>query len=152
MARLLGRVNTVIIRVDKGEPTIEDHDLFSEFHVLAPQGASTEDLAALLGERTGVAGSEHLWIAAAAIRCWVGDRADESWEAGFDAMLDYARSKDWTNDRGSHIRAHVERGCSDPRVSHRNCIGACRWPNSPSSTIHIETPPRQPWRSLRRWA
>ena len=96
--------------VDKGGPTIEDHDHFSEFHVLAPHGPSTEDLAELLGKRTLVADSEHLWIGAAAIRCWVGDRADESWEAGLDAMLDYARSKDWTNDPGSHIRAHVKRG------------------------------------------
>ena len=103
-------MNTVIIRVDKDGPTIEDHDLFSEFYVLAPQGPSTEDLADLLGERTLVADSEHLWIAAAAIRCWVGDRVDEPWEAGFDAMLDYARSKDWANGGGSHIRAHVERG------------------------------------------
>ena len=102
-------MNTVIIRVDKGGPTIEDRDLFSEFHVLAPRGPSTENLAELIGETTFVVGSNHLWIAAA-IRCWVGDRADESWEAGLDAMLDYARSKDWTNDPGSHIRAHDKRG------------------------------------------
>jgi hypothetical protein len=34
------------------------------------------------------------------------DRAD--WLKGFDGMIAYATSKGWTDESGTHVRAHVE--------------------------------------------
>ena len=99
---------SVIIRVDAaGDVQVDEHDVFTDFHVETQAGFTTEDLAAIMGEGTW-AGGDHLWIAEAAIRHWLSGRTDEVWEEGFSGMFDYARSKGWTDEAGTHLRAHVE--------------------------------------------
>jgi hypothetical protein len=34
--------------------------------------------------------------------------ADDDWEESFAGMVSYARSKGWTDEAGTHLRAHVE--------------------------------------------
>ena len=98
----------MIIRVDAaGDVQVDEHDVFTDFHVETQAGCTTEDLAAIMGEGTW-AGGDHLWIAEAAIRHWLSGRTDEAWEEGFSGMFDYARSKGWTDEAGTHLRAHVE--------------------------------------------
>ena len=81
----------MIIRVSEaGAVAIEDHDLFTGFHVDAPVGHTAED------------------IAADAFRHWVADLATEEWEEGFTEMVDYARGRGWMDESGTHIRAHLE--------------------------------------------
>ena len=99
----------MIIRVSEaGAVVIEDHDLFTGFHINAPNGHSVEDIAAVLGEDTRADGGQHVWIAADVVRHWVADRATEEWEEGFSAMIDYARGRGWMDESGTHIRVHVE--------------------------------------------
>ncbi|GIT77534.1 MAG: hypothetical protein Ct9H300mP31_20650 [Acidimicrobiaceae bacterium] len=50
----------------------------------------------------------HLWIAEAAIRHWLVGLTDDLWDEGFSGMVAYARSKGWTDEAGTHLRAHVE--------------------------------------------
>ena len=47
------------------------------------------------------------WITAEAVRRLAGDAATPEWEDGFQAMLDYAKTKGWIDDTGD-IQAHVE--------------------------------------------
>ena len=99
----------MIIRVDAtGEIRIDEHDAFTDFHVETSAGFSTDDLAATMGEGTRADG-EHLWIAETAVRHWLSGRTDEAWDEGFSGMFDFARSKGWTDEAGTHLRAHVER-------------------------------------------
>ena len=99
----------MIIRVSEaGAVAIEDHDLFTGFHVDAPVGHTAEDIAAVLGEGTSADDRHHVWIAADAVRHWVADLATEEWEEGFTAMVDYARGRGWMDESGTHIRAHLE--------------------------------------------
>jgi len=99
---------SVIIRVNTaGEVVIDDYDVFTRFHVQAPSELVGNDLATAMGEDTRVDG-EHLWVAEAGIRHWLGGQTDMGWEDGFSAMVDYARSRGWTNSAGTHLRAHVD--------------------------------------------
>ncbi|MBT5904581.1 MAG: hypothetical protein HOH27_02110 [Acidimicrobiaceae bacterium] len=98
----------MIIRVDAaGEIRVDEYDVFTDFHVEDSAGFSTADLAATMGGGTRADG-EHLWIAETAVRHWLSGRIDETWDEGFSGMFDFARSKGWTNDAGTHLRAHVE--------------------------------------------
>jgi len=101
----------MIARVDAaGEIRVDEHDVFTDFHVETSAGFSTGDLAATMGEGTR-AGGEYLWIAETAVRHWLSGRTDDTWDEGFSSMFDFARSKGWTDDAGTHLRAHVE--CRD---------------------------------------
>ncbi len=98
----------MIIRVNTaGQVAIDDHDVFTDFHVQASSELVGNDLAATMGEDTRVDG-EYLWVAEAAIRLWSIGQTDKAWDDGFSAMVDYARSRGWTNPAGTHLRAHVD--------------------------------------------
>ena len=99
----------MIIRVSEvGAVVIEDHDLFTGFHVEAPAGHVAEDVAALLGEGARADGGQHVWIGADAVRHWVADLATPEWEEGFSEMIAYASGRGWMDDAGTHLRAHLE--------------------------------------------
>ncbi len=102
----------MIIRVQaSGEVVVDEHDVFTGFHVEAPSGLAGDDLAATMGEGTRADG-DYLWIAEAAVRHWLAGRPDggpdDGWDDGFSSMVAYARSKGWTDPAGTHLRAHVE--------------------------------------------
>ena len=81
--------------------------MFTDFHVEVPPGFAADDLAATMGAGTR-ADDGHLWIAEAAIRHWLVGLTDDLWDEGFSGMVAYARSKGWTDEAGTHLRAHVE--------------------------------------------
>ena len=98
----------MIIRVDMaGEVRVDEHTVFTDFHVEAPVGFSTAELAATMGGGTRPDGG-HLWIAEAAVRHWLAGRTGDDWDEGFSGMVAYARSKGWTDEAGTHLRAHLE--------------------------------------------
>jgi len=52
---------------------------------------------------------EHVWLDIAVARAAGADVSDDDgWTERFDAMITYATSKGWTDDVGTHVRAHVE--------------------------------------------
>ncbi|MEC9394311.1 MAG: hypothetical protein VYA89_00530 [Actinomycetota bacterium] len=101
----------MIIRVSaSGDVRVDEDDMFNDFRVEAPVGMAGQDLAATMGEGTRADG-DYLWIAEAAVRHWAGRAhrdADDAWNEGFSGMVDYARSKGFTDPSGTHLRAHVE--------------------------------------------
>jgi hypothetical protein len=53
---------------------------------------------------------EHVWLDISAARAAGAEAShDEAWPTKYDAMIAYATSKGWTDDAGTHVRAHVER-------------------------------------------
>lgn len=53
---------------------------------------------------------EHVWLDIAVARAAGLDVAgDPDWGERYDAMIAYATSKGWTDETGTHVRAHVER-------------------------------------------
>ena len=52
---------------------------------------------------------EHVWLDIAVARAAGAEVAgDADWAEGYEAMITYAASKGWTDDAGTHVRAHVE--------------------------------------------
>jgi len=100
----------VIIRMDAGgDVRVDEAEVFTDFHVEAPAKLAGDDLAATMGEGTRADG-DHLWVAEAAVRHWVFGRTTgdgDAWDEGFSGMVEYARSKGWTDPAGTHLRAHV---------------------------------------------
>lgn len=98
----------MIIRVDLASgASLEDEATFTAFHAVS----STDDNG-IVGAAMGAAGHAadepgHVWVSVD----WIRSAADGDavWVAGFDAMVGYAESKGWTNEAGSHIKAHLER-------------------------------------------
>jgi hypothetical protein len=51
------------------------------------------------------ADGQHIWVEVAALRA---ASAAAGFGEGFEAMIDYARSKGWLDEDGTHVRAHVD--------------------------------------------
>jgi hypothetical protein len=51
----------------------------------------------------------HVMIPVATLRRLAAGRVPDGWDADFDGMLAYARSKGWLSEDGNSVRAHLER-------------------------------------------
>jgi hypothetical protein len=86
-------------------PRLTDLDRLDRLHALLD---GSLDVARLddLCER---ADDEHVWLDVARARAIGVETAnDPAFADGFDAMIDYATSKGWLDEAGTHVRAHVE--------------------------------------------
>jgi hypothetical protein len=100
----------VIVHVDLDAAAVsllEPAD-FLGFHVAVAGGAVDDDRVGPLLAPHGRLDGEHAWIATDAVVALAGDAADDAWHAGFEAMVDYARSKGFLAEDGSAIRGHLE--------------------------------------------
>lgn len=64
-------------------------------------GAVVDALAAI-----GTVDAEHAFLRPEGVQA-LANSTDPDWQARFDKMIDYARSKGWTDDDG-RVRAHLE--------------------------------------------
>ncbi|MFM0219406.1 MULTISPECIES: flavin reductase family protein [Paraburkholderia] len=80
---------------------------FKQFEILVDEqpSASLDRAIARVGQR---ADDEHIWVNPQVIRFLSGKAGDADWEAGFDAMVGFARKFNWVNEAGL-IRAHIVR-------------------------------------------
>ena len=83
-------------------------DLYASYlERLAPERMKT-----ILVEEAGaelLPDGAHVMIPVETLRRLAAGRVPEGWDADFEAMLEYARSKGWLNDEGDAVRAHLER-------------------------------------------
>jgi hypothetical protein len=99
----------IVVTIDPDNVTLEGADEFTAFDVVAPEAARPR-LDEILSTVGGVEG-DHVWVARTAVADLAGASADEAdWQAGFTAMVDYARSKDFLSEDDLAIRAHIEWG------------------------------------------
>ncbi|HEY2225770.1 hypothetical protein [Actinomycetospora sp.] len=83
-------------------------DLYASYR----QRLTQERLAAVLAENDAGELSEdgaHVMIPVATLRRLAAGRVPEGWDADFDGMLAYARTKGWLSEEGDAVRAHLER-------------------------------------------
>ncbi len=91
------------------ELSLRDADDCQRFH-LAATALTLDDVgAALLGKGAGVVDGEHAYIETAALRQMSTGLVSPGWDERFAAMLEYASSKGWIDDRG-RVQAHFELG------------------------------------------
>jgi hypothetical protein len=100
----------VILHADLDAATVtlrEPADFFG-FHVAVAGGpVDDERLPGVLAPHGRIDG-EHAWIDRDAVVALAGDEADDAWHAGFDAMVEYARSKGFLSEDSTSIRAHLD--------------------------------------------
>lgn len=101
------------VKVDLAETppvvTLEEPDDTKSFQVTVVGGDSTAMLfGALVDAAAGRLEGDEAWIAVDAVRRMAKGRVPLEWDAELDAMLAYARTKDWLDPTGNAIRAHVE--------------------------------------------
>ena len=101
----------IILGVDAAAELHDPGD-FTAFSVAVPAGLSAAELGSLvrragIGEPDPDAGHVHVGIEA--IRAMAAGRTDGEWDAGFDAMIGYARTRGWVDDAAHTVRTHVDR-------------------------------------------
>ena len=97
----------MFIRITDGTPELIDADNFTAFHV-ERGGASAAAIVEALGDRALPGGDDHVWLSAIGVSELAGAHAAGEWITKFDGMCQYAESKGWMNETGTHIRAHLE--------------------------------------------
>ncbi len=99
----------MIIDVDRAAATVSilEPDVLDAFSV---RSDTTDDaaVATAMGTCAEGAGDAHVWVDATWVRSTVGDGAGADWADRFDQMVAYAASKGWTNEAGTHVKAHIE--------------------------------------------
>lgn len=104
----------MIVTITSDGSLVEDADDCTRLHISADGLDDAAVGAALLTASLGRPGEpDHAWIAVDKLRAVarVASRTP-GWDARFDAMIAYARSKGWLDASGEHVAAHVERSPS----------------------------------------
>jgi hypothetical protein len=92
-------------------PRLLDESDFSAFKVVIAGDHEIERVRLALLPIAEVVDEAHVMVDARQLELLAGGIArSATWKAGFSDMLDYARSRGWTDDAGSttRVRAHVE--------------------------------------------
>jgi hypothetical protein len=98
----------VFVDLRDGAAVVREAEVLTALSVVSPGGTVSPDALGGLGRPDG----SHVWLSVAELRFAAAatvaeqDRAD--WLKGFDGMIAYATSKGWTDESGTHVRAHVE--------------------------------------------
>ncbi|KVF77940.1 flavin reductase [Burkholderia sp. FL-7-2-10-S1-D7] len=97
---------------------------FKQFEILVDEqpGALLDRAIARVGQR---ADEEHIWVNPQVIRFLSGKAGDAEWEAGFEAMVGFARKYNWVNEAGL-IRAHMVRNAGSAGSSVEDFKAAMR--------------------------
>jgi len=110
MERLLKEV--MIIEIDDlANVRLSNPNDFKGFCIQCSESRSAAEVCEILEQlREGnkVIDEKHLWLCNELIRELAPDVKDDKWETSFAEMLDYATSKDWTENNGTLIRTHIE--------------------------------------------
>ena len=89
--------------------TLEEPDDCTRFHLTVAGG---RDLARVFGALVDAAAGrlegEHALVTIDAVRRLAAGRVGDDWDARFDGMLAYSRSKGWVDDTVNAIQAHIE--------------------------------------------
>jgi hypothetical protein len=108
----------VYVQVDLGQHppvvSLEEPEDCKRFHVAVVGGADGGGndvrmvFGALVDAAAGRLEGDEAFVTVDAVRRLAAGRVGPSWDADFAAMLDFARTKGWLDERGVAIRAHVE--------------------------------------------
>jgi hypothetical protein len=89
--------------------TLEEPDNCTRFHVTAINGAEWGLVfGALVDAAAGRLEGDDAYITVDAVRRLAAGRVGPDWEHDFAAMLEFAKTKGWLDERGVAIQAHVD--------------------------------------------
>ena len=90
---------------------LDDPDNCRSFSVAVPSGTTPDDLPALL-QRTGAGrldpDGQHVHVPITTVRQLAEGRTSSGWDDDFAAMISFARTKGWVDDRAATVRGHLE--------------------------------------------
>jgi hypothetical protein len=99
----------VSVDLDAARVSLEEPADCKKFHVAATGEGDITRLGEVLGaSAVGRTEGDVAFIDIDAVRRLAATQVDDTWEADFSAMLEYARTKGWLNATGAAIQAHVE--------------------------------------------
>jgi hypothetical protein len=105
----------IVVLSANESPRLTDIDRLDRLHAELDATLGGSLTGAQFGDLCSAGDDDHVWLAIAVARS-IGTEMIEATEVTdrgfgerFDGMIDYARSKGWTNEAGTHVRAHVER-------------------------------------------
>jgi hypothetical protein len=106
---------------DTAHAVLHEPDDCKRFKVVVDASLSLAALSAALSGIGRLEGRDTVWVHPDAIRRLAAGRVHEGWEAAFDRMIGYARTKGWLDETTGDIRAHCEvtaftKSGSDPGV------------------------------------
>lgn len=94
----------MIVQLSPAEPAqLTDLDRLDRLHAVCPGDIADMQLAPWCA-----ADGDHLWLDVAGCRAIGVAAQGDGWGAHFDAMIEYAGSKGWTDAAGARVRAHIE--------------------------------------------
>ena len=99
---------TVDLAADPPVVDLADPEDCKRFHLEATGGDRARLGPALEGQGVGRMAGDDAMIEIDSVRRLAAGRVPDGWEADFDAMLGYARSKGWLDETGRSIQAHIE--------------------------------------------
>ncbi len=96
----------VVIDVGVDPPTVrlDNPEDVRSFRAIFANGPRRPDLSTVADFRH----EEFLWIPATLVEELAAGHVAPGWDDEFDAMIRFAESKGWYDDRGRRIRAHCE--------------------------------------------
>jgi hypothetical protein len=98
----------VLIRITAdGQALLEEAEDLRRFALRFDPGARGTPAGDAALARIARPDGEHAWVSEAWLRATAPRGAAPDWQAGFAAMLDFARGRGWVDDQGG-IRAHIE--------------------------------------------
>ncbi len=92
--------------------TLHQPERTNDLYASYSERLMSERISALLAEHDAgelLPDGAHVMIPVATLRRLAAGRVPDGWDADFESMLAYARSKGWLNEDGTAVRAHLER-------------------------------------------
>jgi hypothetical protein len=88
---------------------VHETDVFTALSIRAARAVTGEDLTQHLRQRwSGGIDGEHAWISIEQLRT-AGKPGEPEWNRQFDAMVAFARTRDWVSVDGELVRLHIQR-------------------------------------------
>ncbi|MBG01465.1 MAG: hypothetical protein CL470_04265 [Acidimicrobiaceae bacterium] len=97
----------ILINSESKTASIEEPDIFTEFHIES-SGNDEDYITAVLGNEAKAAGDSHVWVSIEWISQNVSVNNLSSWSKQFSGMVQYASGKGWVNDSETHLKAHIK--------------------------------------------
>lgn len=103
----MGRV--IVVLSANEPPRLTDLDRLDRLHAELDATLDGSLDGAQFGDLCSADDDDHVWLAIAPARVVGCAASDPGFGERFDGMISYANSKGWTNEAGTHVRAHIER-------------------------------------------
>ncbi|MGP4029873.1 hypothetical protein [Actinomadura sp. 3N407] len=99
----------MIILATKDGFTVTEKNNFTEFHIEVGRLSHDEfiDVVKSSADVAAHHAPHHLWVSVDLLRRELNTKAHPERRSGLDGMLEYADSKGWLNEAGTHVSAHI---------------------------------------------